>query len=133
MHLRPPTKSLKAGFSVRDSARALIIRFPIAGSLAQDGIKPQCMSLQWLPLSSRKMTGMFGEVSGATLKRGVYLGRSRSQVPANPYVTELKRSGDAATHDGSTYSYAAKATSIARSNNACANCVTFVPACQPCT
>src|SRR5262249_36458304 len=38
-----------------------------------------CMSLHSLPPLWRIITGMLGEVSGATLKRGVYLGRSRSR------------------------------------------------------
>jgi hypothetical protein len=84
--------------------------FPIAGSFAQCGIKPQCMSLHSLPPLCRTMTGMLGEVSGAMLKRGVYLGRVAVKVPANSDITELKSSCDAATHFRSTYSSAVKVT-----------------------
>src|SRR5512144_2244367 len=77
MHRRFLTSSLKAGFSVSDSARALIIRFPIVGPLAHDGINPHCISLHSLLPLCRTTTGMLGDVSGATLKRGVYFGRSR--------------------------------------------------------
>jgi hypothetical protein len=56
----------------------LIIRLPIEGSAAQCGIKPHCISLHSLTPPWRTMTGMLGEVSGATLYRGVYFGRSRS-------------------------------------------------------
>src|SRR5882724_13421884 len=83
------TRSLKDGSSVSVSALAFIIRLPIEGSAAQCGINPQCISLHSLPPLWRTMTGMLGEVSGATLNRGVYFGRSRVKVPANPYVTEL--------------------------------------------
>src|SRR5262249_22184226 len=77
---RPPlTRDLKEGSSVSVSALALIIRLPILGSAAQCGIKPQCMSLHSLAPLRRTITGIVGEVSGATLKRGVYLGRSRSR------------------------------------------------------
>jgi hypothetical protein len=38
------------------------------------------------------MTGMLGEVSGATWKRGLYFGRSRSKIPADSDVAELDRS-----------------------------------------
>src|SRR5262249_18450455 len=43
------------------------------------GINPHCISLHsFLPMC-RTMTGIVGDVSGATLKRGVYFGRSRSR------------------------------------------------------
>src|SRR5262245_10426098 len=78
---RPPlTRDLKEGSSVSVSALALIIRLPIEGSAAQWGINPQCMSLHSLAPLCRIMTGIVGETcSGATLKRGVYFGRSRSK------------------------------------------------------
>src|SRR5215510_11998070 len=77
---RPPlTRDLKEGSSVSVSALALIVLLPIEGSAAQCGINPQCMSLHSLAPLCRTMTGMLGEVSGATLKRGVYFGRSRSR------------------------------------------------------
>src|SRR6266481_4625355 len=79
MQRRRSTRGLKEGSSVNVSALAFIIRLPIEGSAAQDGINPQCMSLHSLPPLCRTMTGMLGEVSGATLKRGVYFGRSRSR------------------------------------------------------
>src|SRR5262249_3739129 len=72
-------KNRNEGSSVNVSARALIIRLPMERSAAQCGINPQCMSLHSLPPRCRIMTGMLGEVSGATLKRGVYVGRSRSR------------------------------------------------------
>src|SRR5262245_2531430 len=76
---RPPlTRDLKEGSSVNVSALALIIRFPMEGSVAQCAIKPQYMSLHSLPPLCRTITGIVGNVSGAMLKRGVYLGRSRS-------------------------------------------------------
>jgi hypothetical protein len=73
------TRDLKEGSSVSVSALAFIMRLPIEGSAAQCGINPQCISLQSLPPLWRMITGMFGEVSGAMLKRGVYFGRSRSR------------------------------------------------------
>ena len=45
---------------------------------------------------------MFGEVSGATLKRGCVHRQIAVKVPANPYVTKLKRSCEAATHKEGT-------------------------------
>ena len=46
---------LKAAFSVRDSARALIIRSPILGSSAHDGTRPQriCSSTRIPPFAGR--------------------------------------------------------------------------------
>jgi len=41
---------------------------------------------------------MFGEVSGATLKRRRVLRQIAVEVPANPDVTKLKSGCDAATH-----------------------------------
>ena len=80
MHRHRVTRDLKEGSSVSVSALAFIIRLPIEGSAAQDGIKPQCMSLHSLPPLCRTITGIVGEVcSGATLKRGVWPGRSRSR------------------------------------------------------
>src|SRR5215475_16027963 len=73
------TRDLKEGSSVSVSALALIIRLPILGSAAQRGINPHCMSLHSLAPWLRTITGMLAEVSGATLKRGVYFGRSRSR------------------------------------------------------
>jgi hypothetical protein len=64
--------------SVKVSALALIVRLPILGSAAQCGIKPHCMSLHSLPPFWRTIAGTLG-VSGATLKRGVYSGRSWSR------------------------------------------------------
>jgi len=79
MQRRRSTRSLKEGSSVKVSALAFIIRLPMVGSAAQCGINPQCMSLHSLPPLWWTMTGMFGEVSGVTLKRGVYFGRPRSR------------------------------------------------------
>jgi hypothetical protein len=81
-HRCVPSHCLKEGFSVSVSERALITRFPMVGSLAQYGIKPECMSLQRLPFSSQIMTGTFcspaaGISSGPMLNRAVQ-GRSRS-------------------------------------------------------
>src|SRR5688572_122736 len=42
MQRREWKASRNAGFSLTVSARALIIRLPIAGSLAQAGIRPRC-------------------------------------------------------------------------------------------
>jgi hypothetical protein len=53
------------------------------------------------------MTGMLGEVSGATLKQGV-VWEITVKVPANPDVTKLERSGDAATHFESTVALVVK-------------------------
>jgi len=79
MQRRRSTRGLKEGSSVSVSARALIIRLPIEGSAAQCGINPHCMSLHSLAPLWRTMMGTLGEVPGATLKRGVYFGRSRSR------------------------------------------------------
>ena len=68
MQRRLPTRCLKAGFSVRDSARALIKRFPIVGSFGSDV-----------------------EARGVARQIAV-------QISANPYVTKLERGCDAATH-----------------------------------
>src|SRR5262245_23545624 len=79
MQRHPLTRDLKEGSSVNVSARAFIIRLPILGSAAQCGINPQCMSLHSLAPLCRTITGIVGDVcSGATLKRGVYFGKSRS-------------------------------------------------------
>jgi hypothetical protein len=45
---------------------------------------------------------MLGEVSGATLKRGVYF-EIVVKIPSNPKITELESSCDAATHKEGTY------------------------------
>ena len=79
MQRRRSTRGLKEDSSVNVSPMAFIIRLPILGSAAQCGINPQCISLHSLPPLCRTMTGMLGEVSGAMLKRGVYLGRSRAR------------------------------------------------------
>src|SRR4030095_11368433 len=79
MQRRRSTRGLKEGSSVSVSALAFIIRLPIEGSAAQCGISPQRMRLHSFLPFWRTMTGMFGEVSGATLKRGVYFGRSWSR------------------------------------------------------
>src|SRR4029434_8039034 len=93
------TCSLKEGSSVNVSARAFIIRLPMEGSAAQDGINPQCMTLHSLPPLRRTMT----RTGRARLLRGrVTAGlvpwQIAVKIPANPYVTKLERSGDATTH-----------------------------------
>jgi hypothetical protein len=76
------TKALNEGSSVNVSARALIIRLPMERSAAQWGINRQVHepALVTALVPDRTMTGMFGEVSGAMLKRGVYFGRSPSRL-----------------------------------------------------
>src|SRR5262245_53639954 len=102
MHRRRSTRSLNEGNSVSVSARALIIRLLILGSVAQCGINPQCMSLHSLPPACRTMTGIVGEVySGAMLKRGVYLGRSRSRFQR----TRMSLNSKAASCESATHSY----------------------------
>jgi hypothetical protein len=97
---RPPlTRDLKEGSSVSVSALALIIRLPILGSAAQCGIKPQYMSLHSLAPLRRTITGIVGEVcSGATLKRGVYFGRSRSKFQRTRMSLNSNVACEAATH-----------------------------------
>jgi hypothetical protein len=60
--------------------------------------QPQCTSLHSLLPLRRTMTGMLGKVSGATLKRCVYFGRSRSRFQQTPDVTKLEDCCDSATH-----------------------------------
>jgi len=46
-HRRAANARRKAGFSATVSIRALIIRLPIEGSLAQDGTSPQRSTRSW--------------------------------------------------------------------------------------
>src|SRR6266436_2059090 len=98
MQRRRSTRGLKEGSSVSVSALAFIIRLPIEGSAAQDGINPQCISLHSLPPRWRRMTGMWGEALGGNVKAGFVQRQIAVEIPANPNVTKLERSGDAATH-----------------------------------
>jgi hypothetical protein len=59
---------------------------------------PHCMSLHSLPPFWRMMTGMLGEVSGGDVKAWRVFWQIAVRVPANPDVTKLERSGEAATH-----------------------------------
>src|SRR5262245_52211060 len=99
---RPPlTRDLKEGSSVSVSALAFIVQLPIEGSAAQCGINPQCMSLHSLPVCS-----------GATLKRGMYFGRSRSKFQRSrmslnsnvavkrPHISGCHSAAFADGHDG---------------------------------
>ena len=70
MHLRFFNAARKAGFSANVSTRALIIRLPMPGSFAQDGISPQSISFMYrLPSSPTTITACVG----AILNRGLYV------------------------------------------------------------
>ena len=75
-----------AGFSATVSIRALIIRLPMAGSFAHDGIRPQLSTRSWRSGGSgsgssredgdRSITAYTGLV-GATLKSGASASSTR--------------------------------------------------------
>ena len=97
-------KKLEGSSSVSVLALAFIIRLPMEGSAAQEGINP--------PVHEPALVAAFvvdndGNVGGSLrrdVKTGCIVWEILVEVPANPYVTKLKRSCEATAHNESTYS-----------------------------
>jgi len=70
MHRRFFNVARNAGFSANVSTRALIIRLPMLGSFAQEGISPHNISFMYrFPSSPTTITACVG----AILNRGLYV------------------------------------------------------------
>jgi hypothetical protein len=99
MQRRRSTRGLTEGSSVSVSARALIIRLPLEGSAAQCGINPQmhepALVAALVPDNNGNRRGdLFrGDIKTRLVQRQIAV-----KVPADPNVTKLEGSCDAATH-----------------------------------